>query len=62
MTEENKLNSLEQFQKNCFKAYKTLGFSADNSNIVFEIIIHVSITGAVIPGNNWLLLHYVQRV
>jgi len=57
MTEENKLNSLEQFQKNCFKAYKTLGFSADNSNIVFEIIIQMRNLVVSAEAQDTILLH-----
>jgi len=57
MKEEEKIKSLVFFQANCFKAYRTLGFTADNSNTIFGFIIEMRNLVVAAEANDTILLH-----
>jgi glycosyltransferase involved in cell wall biosynthesis len=57
MKEEDKIKSLVYFQSNCFKAYRTLGFHADNTNTLFGIIIEMRNIVKAAEKQDTILLH-----
>lgn len=57
MNEENKLKALNVFQQNAFKGYRTLGFSADNANTIFGIIIEMRNLVLAAEAQDTILLH-----
>jgi hypothetical protein len=57
MNLQNKVKSLTHFQSNSFKTYKTLGFNADNANVVFGIIIEMRNLICAAESQDTILLH-----
>lgn len=57
MKKEEKEASLKTFQALSFKGYKTLGFSADNANIIFGIIIEMRNIILAAEKEDTILLH-----
>lgn len=57
MKEEQITKSLTFFQANCFKAYKSLGFTADNANTIFGIIIEMRNLVISAENQDTILLH-----
>lgn len=48
---------LELFQNECFKTFRSLGFSADNANTIFDIIIEMRNIYVSAKKKDTILLH-----
>lgn len=57
MKNEEQVKTLKDFQKNAFKAYKTLGYNSDNSNTIFGIIIEMRNLVLAAEKQDTILLH-----
>ena len=57
MREQEIKTTLASFQKEAFKAYKTLGFNVDNANTIFGIIIGMRNLVLAAEAQDTILLH-----
>jgi hypothetical protein len=57
MKNEDIIKTLNYFQSNAFKTYKSLGFGADNANIIFGIIIEMRNLVTAAEAEDTILLH-----
>lgn len=57
MKQEEQIKTLKAFQKNAFKAFRTLGFNSDNTNTIFGIIIEMRNLVLAAEQQDTILLH-----
>lgn len=57
MKQEEQIKALKAFQKNAFKAFRTLGFGSDNTNTIFGIIIEMRNLVLAAEAQDTILLH-----
>lgn len=57
MKNEEQIKVLKDFQKNAFKAFRSLGFNSDNSNTIFGIIIEMRNLVLAAEQQDTILLH-----
>lgn len=57
MKQEEQIKALKAFQKNAFKAFRTLGFGSDNTNTIFGIIIEMRNLVLAAEQQDTILLH-----
>lgn len=57
MKQDEQIKALKTFQKNAFKAFRTLGFNSDNTNTIFGIIIEMRNLVKAAEMQDTILLH-----
>lgn len=62
MTKSEKKRALDYFQSNSFKTYQTLGFTHDNSNLVFSIIIWMRNMANAADKEEFINLHIAMGI